>query len=73
MFYCYILFSASLNKCYIGHTGDSLQERLRKNNTNHKGFTGAKGDWKIVYYESVNRMLDAITLIKTYGGFPGLG
>ena len=51
MFYTYILYSASLNKYYIGFTGEVLDERLRKHNSNHKGFTGGKGDWKIVYTE----------------------
>jgi putative endonuclease len=48
-FYVYILHSFSLNRYYIGHTGDDLQERLRKHNSNHKGFTGKIGDWTIVY------------------------
>ena len=50
-FYTYILFSPTLDKYYIGSTGEILEERLRKHNTDHKGFTGGKGDWKIVYYE----------------------
>jgi len=52
MFYTYILFSVSLNKYYIGHTGDDLVERLRKHNSDHKGFTGGIGDWKIKYFET---------------------
>jgi putative endonuclease len=51
MFWTYILFSSTLNKYYIGHTGDDLQERLRKHNTNHAGFTGGYGDWLVVYAE----------------------
>ena len=50
-YYFYILFSAVKNCYYVGHTGD-LVERLRKHNSNHKGFTGKIGDWKIVYQES---------------------
>jgi len=52
MFYTYILFSVSLNKYYIGHTGDDLVERLRKHNSDHKGFTGGIGDWEIKYFET---------------------
>ena len=48
----YILFSLLKDKFYIGHTGDNLQERLRKHNSNHNGFTGKVGDWKIVYSET---------------------
>ena len=50
-YYFYILHSKSLGKFYIGHTSD-LQERLRKHNSNHKGFTGGVGDWEIVYTEN---------------------
>jgi putative endonuclease len=60
MFYLYILFSSSLNKYYIGYTGDSLVERLRKHNSNHKGFTGGKGDWVIVYFEKYSSKILAM-------------
>ncbi|MBL7910664.1 MAG: GIY-YIG nuclease family protein [Bacteroidia bacterium] len=40
MSHLYILFSPSKNKYYVGHTGDDLVERIRKHNSNHKGFTG---------------------------------
>ena len=52
MFHVYILYSNSRNNYYIGFTGDALDERLRKHNSNHKGFTGKSGDWKIVYTEN---------------------
>lgn len=51
MFHVYILYSDSRNTYYIGYTGDNLRERLRKHNSNHKGFTGKSGDWKMVYTE----------------------
>jgi len=51
MFHVYIIFSASLNKYYVGHTGDTIEERLRKHNSNHNGFTGGLSDWKLVYTE----------------------
>ena len=47
----YILFSPSVDKFYVGHTTESVEERLRKHNTNHDGFTGKTGDWQIVYTE----------------------
>ncbi len=49
MFFVYILFSPSRNRFYIGHTGDHLAERIRKHNSNHKGFTGKTADWKLVF------------------------
>jgi len=49
--HCYILFSQTANKYYVGHTCDSLHERLRKHNSDHKGFTGKFSDWIVVYSE----------------------
>jgi putative endonuclease len=43
------LFSEKRNKYYVGSTGDPLDERLRKHNTNHRGF---KEDWQLVYFEN---------------------
>ena len=51
MFFVYILYSPSLDKYYVGHTGDTLEERIRRHNTNHSGFTGGKGDWILKYKE----------------------
>ncbi|MCB0375407.1 MAG: GIY-YIG nuclease family protein [Sinomicrobium sp.] len=52
MCHFYILFSGTLNKYYIGHTCDDLEQRLRKHNSRHKGFTGKVDDWRMVYRES---------------------
>jgi putative endonuclease len=48
----YILYSLSANKYYFGHTTEPVEERLRKHNSNHDGFTGKNSDWKIVYSEA---------------------
>jgi putative endonuclease len=58
-YYCYILYSARLDKFYIGATGDDLNERLRKHLSNHKGFTAKAKDWRIVYTEEFNSVEDA--------------
>jgi len=50
MYYVYIIHSAILDKFYIGSTDDPIN-RLKKHNTNHKGFTGTVNDWKLVYKE----------------------
>jgi len=47
----YILYSKTSDRFYIGHTGDVLEERIRKHNSNHGGFTGRSTDWKLVYKE----------------------
>jgi hypothetical protein len=40
MYRVYVIYSKKLDKYYVGYSGDSLEERLRKHNTNHKGFSG---------------------------------
>ena len=50
MFYCYIIYSITADRFYVGYTSD-LNERLKKHNTLHKGFTGYKNDWEYVYIE----------------------
>ena len=58
-YFTYILYSKSLNKFYIGYTGEALHERLRKHNSNHKGFTGKNPDWEIVYFEKYESKSEA--------------
>ncbi len=65
MFSLYILFSEGKNKYYVGFTGDILNERLRRHNSNHKGFTGRIPDWKIVYKEEFLNKKDAMQREKT--------
>ncbi len=55
----YILFSANKNKFYIVYTSDDLQERIRKHNSNHKGFTGNVNDWVLTYPEAFELKADA--------------
>ncbi len=59
-FITYILYSATLNKFYIGSTGDEIDERIKKHNSNHKGFTGGVGDWKLKHIEVFDIKSDAI-------------
>ena len=60
MCHFYILYSATLNKYYVGHTADDLTERIRKHNSNHKGFTGGIGDWILMYQEQFLIKNDAL-------------
>ncbi|WP_111672377.1 GIY-YIG nuclease family protein [Algoriphagus litoralis] len=48
----YILFSKSKEKYYMGHTCEQINQRIRKHNSNHKGFTGSEADWKLVFIEN---------------------
>ena len=38
----------------------SLEERLRRHLSSHKGFTGRAKDWEIVYFESFDTKTNAI-------------
>lgn len=49
-YFVYIIYSASIDKFYIGYSAD-LKERLRKHNTNNKSYTGKTNDWEIVFSE----------------------
>ncbi len=59
MYIFYILYSKTIDKYYIGHTGDLIVERLRKHNSKHKGFTGNKGDWTVVHMEEYQTKKEA--------------
>ncbi len=51
MAYFYILYSVSLDSYYAGSTTLSLNERLQKHLSNHKGFTAKVKDWQVIYQE----------------------
>ena len=60
MFHLYIIFSPTKNIYYVGHTGDDLVERIRKHNSNHKGFTGGIGDWELKYSQEYVTKSEAV-------------
>ena len=45
----YILYSEKRKRYYVGRTTNEVEDRLRRHNTNHKGYTGKTGDWEIKY------------------------
>ena len=50
MYFCYILFSPSLNKYYSGSTSNTVQGRLNKHIEKYYGnnkFTASRDDWTI--------------------------
>ena len=65
----YILYSLVTNKYYVRFTGDELQERIRKHNSNHKGFTGGKGDWVLKDFESYSTKAEAMEREKQIKGW----
>ena len=69
MFTTYILFSKTLNKFYIGFTGDAIESRLSKHLVNHKGFTGKAKDWELVYKELFDTKQEAMQREKQIKGW----
>ena len=59
MAYTYILFSASLDRFYIGHTETSPEIRLQKHLSNHSGFTAKAKDWILVWSKSFDSKSEA--------------
>ena len=53
MYFTYIIYSATINRYYVGFT-NNLSERLKRHNAKHKGFSNQASDWMVIYYESFN-------------------
>ena len=51
-FTVYIIYSELIDKFYVGFTGNPIENRIKKHNSNHKGFTGRSNDWRLVYHEN---------------------
>jgi len=45
----YIIYSAALDRYYVGHTTQAMEERLRKHLSNHSAWTSRAKDWRVVY------------------------
>jgi len=65
----YIIYSASLDKFYVGYTEGDIGVRLRKHNANHKGFTGKNADWVIKYIEEFSTKAEAMKREKEIKGW----
>ncbi|MBK6832656.1 MAG: GIY-YIG nuclease family protein [Flavobacteriales bacterium] len=52
MAWFYILYSPDLDRYYVGHTNEGLDERLRKHLSDHRGWTARSKDWRVVYSEA---------------------
>jgi putative endonuclease len=63
-YHVYILYSQLADKYYVGFSGDDLYERLRKHNSNHRGFTGKVSDWQIVFTQKFTEKSEAMKLEK---------
>lgn len=49
-FYTYIIYSAKLDKFYIGHT-ENLETRLDQHNSGISSYIAKASDWQLVYSE----------------------
>ena len=57
----YVLYSAKLDTYYIGYTGGDINERIKKHQSKHKGFTGGYADWVLCYKEEYDNLQAATT------------
>ena len=65
MSFTYILYSATIDKYYVGATQTSLEERLESHNSHVYGkahFTSKAKDWKIVLFFKAKDYSHAIRL-----------
>ena len=62
-FYTYILYSIQIDIYYVGSTED-LESRLRRHNSNHKGFTGKVNDWEIVFSREFDTKSESLKFEK---------
>jgi putative endonuclease len=51
----YILHSISVNIYYIRHTGDQIDQRLRRHLSDHAGFTAKAKDWTFAFLKNFNK------------------
>lgn len=56
----YILYSAILEKYYVGHTGMEIAERLERHLHDHGGYTSKVKDWECIWVEEFLEKTDAI-------------
>ena len=56
--YCYILYSAKLDKYYVGSTTD-IERRLAEHNRGKEKFTSTGLPWVLVYKESFEELQQA--------------
>jgi putative endonuclease len=63
-YHTYVLYSVQRDRYYIGSTGEDLEGRLRRHNSNHKGFTGSANDWVYYYVEEHISKESALTREK---------
>ena len=56
------------DRYYVGSC-KNIESRVKKHNTNHKGFTGGIADWKPVHHEEFPSKREAVTREKEIKGW----
>jgi putative endonuclease len=57
--YTYIIYSPSADRFYIGSTADDINQRIRRHNAPHRGFTSMANDWVLVHLEQFDSIQQA--------------
>ena len=60
----YILFSKSLSRYYVGYTSNSIETRIERHLSNHRGYSSKAKDWELVYHTSTISKQEALKLEK---------
>jgi len=68
MCFVYILYSFARDRYYIGIT-KNIEDRIRRHNSNHKGFTGGSGDWGLVWQRGFEDKRSALSEEKKIKGW----
>lgn len=63
MYSVYIIYSQKLNKYYIGYSSD-VEDRIKKHNSNSKGFTNLGKPWTLIYSEQYDSKMEAMAREK---------
>ena len=58
-YYVYIIYSATLDQYYVGHT-ENLDDRIFRHNNSGSKATKKASDWKLVYTEEFENRSEAI-------------
>ena len=63
-FTVYILYSEMINKYYVGYTSVTVEERLDRHLSKHKGYSAQTKDWKVVFTKEFDAKIEAMHLEK---------
>jgi putative endonuclease len=56
----YIIYSIIKDRYYVGSTSDLIEDRIRRHNSNHAGYTGTANDWQLSYFEKFDDKASAL-------------